>query len=131
MKHSVGMARVVMLATTAAILPLAATAADQDVTGTWTMAVETGMGSGNPKFTLEQDGEAITGTYEGLFGTEPVTGTIQGDQVTLSIEVTAQGQDMRVDYVGTVDGDHMTGKVTFGELGEGTFEGTREAPDAE
>lgn len=131
MKSAIRMLRLVSLAATAAILPLTATAADQDVTGTWTMAVETAMGSGSPTFTLEQDDEAITGTYEGLFGTEPVTGTIEGDQVTLSIEVTAQGQDMKVDYVGTVDGDHMIGKVSFGELGEGTFEGTRKAPDEE
>ena len=131
MKRAIRMLGLATLAATAAILPLTATAADQDVTGTWTMAVETAMGSGSPTFTLEQDGETITGTYEGLFGKEPVTGTVEGDRVTLSIEVTAQGQDMKVDYVGTIDGDHMTGKVTFGELGEGIFKGTRKAPDEE
>ena len=59
----------------------------------------------------------------------PVTGTIKGDEVTLSIEVTAQGQDVKVDYVATVDGDSMAGKVLFGSFGEATFEGTREPPD--
>ncbi len=33
---------------------------------------------------------------------------------------------MKVGYVGTVDGDTMKGKVVFADLGEGTFEGTRQ-----
>jgi hypothetical protein len=132
MKRSVGLIQVVILAAAAATLPLVGVAAEPpDVAGTWTMAVETAMGSGSPTFTLEQDGEAITGTYRGLFGEEPVKGRVEGDQVTLSIEVTAQGQDMTIDYVGTVDGDTMAGTVVFGDLGEGTFEGTRKRPQQE
>ncbi len=121
-----GTPRLVILAAVAAIVPLLAAGADQqDVTGTWTMTVETAMGSGSPTFTLTQEDGTVTGTYEGYFGEVPVAGTIEGDAVTLSIEVNAQGQDMKIDYVGTVDGDAMTGKVIFGDLGEGTFEGAR------
>jgi hypothetical protein len=124
------MSRLVALVAAAALLPLAASGADQqDVTGTWTMTVETEMGSGSPTFTLTQEGAAVTGTYEGYFGEAPVTGTMEGDEVTLTIEVTAQGQDVTVDYVGTVDGDTMVGKVVFGEFGEATFEGARKASD--
>lgn len=127
MKHALGMSRLAALAAAAALLPLLAVGADQpDVTGTWTMDVETAMGSGSPTFELSQDGQTITGTYEGAFGEAPVAGTIEGSEVTLTIEVTAQGQDLKVDYVGTVDGDTMTGKVVFGAFGEGTFEGTRD-----
>jgi hypothetical protein len=127
MKHTLRMSRLVILAAVAAHLPLLATAADPpDVTGTWTMTVETAMGSGTPTFTLTQEGTDVTGTYEGYFGEAPVTGTVEGDEVTLSIEVNAQGQDVKVDYIGTVDGDTISGKVIFGSYGEGTFEGTRE-----
>jgi len=129
MKHTPG-TRLVILAAAAAILPLLAAGADQqDVTGTWNMVVETPQGSGTPTFNLTQEGETITGTYEGFFGEAPVTGAIKGEEVTLSIEVTAQGQDVKVDYVATVDGDSMAGKVLFGSFGEATFEGTREPPD--
>jgi len=132
MRQALRMSILVSLAAAAALLPLQAGGVDpQDVTGTWTMNVETPQGSGSPTFTLTQEGDSITGTYEGFFGEAPVTGTIKGDEVTLSIEVTAQGQDMKVDYVGTVDGDTMAGKVLFGELGEATFEGTRKQPDQE
>jgi hypothetical protein len=129
MKHALRMSAFVALATAAALVALPAAAADQDVTGTWTMNVETPQGSGSPTFTLTQEGQDITGTYEGYFGEAPVTGTIEGDEVTLSIEVTAQGQDVKVDYIGTVDGDTMSGEVVFGEFGEATFTGTREKAD--
>jgi hypothetical protein len=132
MTHKLGTSRLVTIAAAAALVPFLAVGADQqDVTGKWTMRVETQMGSGSPTFTLTQEGETITGTYEGLFGEAPVSGTVKGDDVTLSIEVTAQGQDMKIDYVGTVEGDTMSGRVVFGEFGEGTFEGAREPPDEE
>ena len=127
MRHALRMSRLVTIAAVAALLPSLAAGADpQDVTGTWTMTVETEMGSGSPTVARTQEGETVTGTYEGFFGEVPVAGTVEGDEVTLSIEVTAQGQDMKIDYVGTVDGDTMAGKVVFGEFGEGTFEGTRD-----
>lgn len=129
MKQALRMSGLVALAAATALVALPAAAADQNVTGTWTMNVETPQGSGSPTFTLTQEGKDITGTYEGYFGEAPVTGTIEGDEVTLSIEVTAQGQDVKVDYIGTVDGDTMSGQVVFGEFGEATFTGTRGKSD--
>ena len=111
----------------AALVPFVAIAADTpDVTGTWTMTVETSVGSGNPTFTLTQKGEDITGHYKGQFGEAPVTGTIKGNQVTLTFTVSVQGQELKTDYVGAVEGDAMTGRVIFGSFGEGTFKGTRQ-----
>jgi hypothetical protein len=132
MKRTFGSWRPATLAAAALLLPLLAAGADpQDVTGTWTMRVDTGMGSGSPTFKLTQEDETVSGTYQGYFGEAPVTGRVEGDEVTLSIEVTTQGQDMKIDYVGTVDGDTMSGKVLFGRYGEGTFEGTRGRQDPE
>jgi hypothetical protein len=130
-KHAWDLSRlVIIVAAAVALLPTVAAGADPaDVTGIWTMTVETAMGSGTPTFTLTQEGGEVTGTYEGYFGEAPVTGTVEGDEVTLHLEVNAQGQDMTVDYIGTVDGDTVSGRVVFGDYGEATFEGTREPPD--
>jgi hypothetical protein len=120
---------VTLFAAAAVLVPfLAVTGDEPDVTGTWTMTVETSMGSGNPTFTLTQKGEDITGSYKGRFGEAPVTGTIKGNQVTLTFSVSAQGQEIKMDYIGTVEGDAMAGKVVFGGFGEGTFKGTRVRP---
>src|SRR4051812_13726272 len=39
-----------------------------DVSGTWTMAVETAAGSGTPTIVLKQDGETLSGHYSGQLG---------------------------------------------------------------
>ncbi len=46
----------------------------------------------------------------------------------LAFTVSADGQEMKVEYVGTVEGDVMSGKVVFHGFGEGTFKGTRARP---
>jgi len=79
-------------------------------------------GTGTPTFTLKQDGEKITGTYKGQFGEAPVNGTIKGSDVTLMIKVSPQGEEITVTYTGKLTGkDTMSGKATFGSLGEGAW----------
>ncbi len=97
-----------------------------DVTGTWIMAVETGAGSGTPTFVLVQKGEALTGNYKGQLGEAQVTGTVVGDDVLIQYTVDAQGQSLTVKYTGKVDGKTMSGKVSLGSFGEGTFKGTKQ-----
>ena len=97
-----------------------------DVTGTWLMAVETGAGSGSPTFVLVQKGDALTGSYKGQLGEAQVTGTVTGNDVVIEYKVDAQGQVLAVKYTGKVDGNSMSGKVSLGQLGEGTFKGTKQ-----
>jgi len=93
----------------------------QDVSGTWEMAVELDVGGGTPTFTFTQDGETLTGTYQGTFGEAGITGSIQGNRIEFSFEL--QGQT--VVYTGTVDGDTMQGECDYGDVGSGTWEGER------
>ncbi len=102
-----------------------AVAADANVSGTWNMNVETQAGAGAPVFTLTQKGADITGNYKGTLGEAPVTGTVKGNEVTLKYSISAQGMDLTVTYTGTVEGDTMKGKVSLGDLGEGTFTGKK------
>ena len=96
-----------------------------NVTGTWTMAVETGAGSGTPTVELQQAGEKLTGHYTGQLGEAPVTGTIKGSAVEFAFDVSVQGTALHVTYAGTADASSMKGTVKLGDLGEGTFTGTR------
>src|SRR3981189_3386779 len=97
-----------------------------DVTGTWIMAVEPGAGSGSPTFVLVQKGEALSGSYKGQLGEAQVTGTVKGDDVTIEYKVEAQGQSLAVKYSGKTDGKKMSGKVSLGQLGDGTFTGSKQ-----
>jgi hypothetical protein len=97
-----------------------------NVTGDWSVAVETSAGSGNPSFTFKQEGEKLTGTYKGQLGEGPLNGTVKGDDITFSVKVNAQGQDLTIVYTGKIENkDTMKGKVVLGELGEGTWTGKR------
>ena len=100
-------------------------AADANITGTWNMTVETPAGAGSPTFTLKQSGKDVTGNYQGALGQAPVTGTVNGNDVALKFTLNAGGSDLVVTYTGTVDGNTMKGKVSLGELGDGTFTGQK------
>jgi hypothetical protein len=106
------------------VLMMAQPAHAADVTGTWLMTVKTSAGSGSPTFTLTQKAGVITGTYKGQFGEAPVTGTIKDDEVSWQFNVEAQGVPFTITYTGKVSGKDISGKVSLGQFGEGTFTGT-------
>ena len=116
--------RKLMLASALTLASFSALAAD--VSGTWSMNIESPMGQGTRSFTLEQKGEAITGTTTGQLGDAKVTGTLKGSDLTLSYTLDAQGQQLTVTYTGKVDGNAVSGKVSYGDMGEGTFKGTKQ-----
>lgn len=94
-----------------------------DLTGKWTLSVETDMGSGNPTFELKQaaDGK-ITGKYTGQLGDSELTGLIKADD-TFHIEFEIQGN--KIEYDGKAEGDKISGKVVLGTMASGTFSGVK------
>ncbi len=109
------------------ILSIAAVAAfGADISGTWNMAVETEMGSGTPTIVLKQDGEKLSGTYNGQLGEAPLTGTVKGDTVSFWFEVSPGGDKIKVTYSGKLEGAvKMKGEIDFAGMGKGTFTGAK------
>jgi hypothetical protein len=104
-----------------------AQAATVNVTGKWLFNVETGAGSGTPTMTFTQDGEKLTGKYQGQFGEADLTGTVKGQDIAFSFNVDAQGTAVNFKYTGTIENkDAMKGKVDIVGLGEGTFTAKRQ-----
>lgn len=102
---------------------VAAAPAKVDVTGKWDFAVETGAGSGSPKFEFKQDGEKLSGSYSGQLGQATLSGTVKDNKIEFKFTIDQLGE---VNYSGEVAEDGtMKGKVKLGELGEGTFTGKR------
>jgi hypothetical protein len=119
--------RKMLLAGLATVVAAAAAyAADANVTGTWTMSVDTGRGARDSTMVLTQAGDKITGTYKGQRGEMPVTGTVKGNAVTLTYKLALQGNEMEVKYNGTVEGAAMNGTVSMGQMGEGKFTGKKQ-----
>jgi hypothetical protein len=99
-----------------------------DVTGHWVLEVMTQAGGTTmPTVTLRQDGEKLTGHYSSqTLGEAEVTGTVKGQQIEFGFNAEVQGFGLQVRYTGTVTGDTMKGKISLGELGDGTFTGKKQ-----
>src|SRR5215472_10906299 len=95
------------------------------VAGDWTLTIEGPNGTATPSASFKQDGENLTGTYKGRFGESPLKGTIKGNDIKFTTKINPQGQDLELTYTGTVDGDSMKGKASFGGMGDGEFSGKR------
>jgi hypothetical protein len=96
-----------------------------DVSGTWAVVVDAGKGSEKPTLMFKQDGEKLSGYYRGQFGGAALRGTIKGNAIDFWVSLAVDGIGARLTYSGTVDKDTMKGTATVGNLGEGTFTGTR------
>lgn len=96
-----------------------------NVTGEWAFTVNTDQGSGNPTFTFKQDGEKLTGKYNGTFGVADVTGTVKGDAIQFTFTADVQGQQAPITYQGTVEKNTMKGTLDIAGMVNGTFTGTR------
>ena len=98
-----------------------------DVTGTWAFTVESAGGTGTPAVTFKQEGEKLSGHYSSMFfGEAELTGTVKDQAIQFTVH--AQVQDMKIElkFDGTVDAKgSMMGKLSAGELGDGTFIGKR------
>jgi len=98
-----------------------------DVSGNWEFSVETAAGSGSPSFVFQQAGEKLTGTYTGLFGKAELNGTVKGDQIDFSFKFEYSGQSGVCHYSGTIESDKkMKGKLSVGDLGEGTWTASKQ-----
>jgi hypothetical protein len=96
--------------------------AKNDVTGTWIFDVQTSGGSGTPTMTFKQEGEKITGTYEGQLGKSNLTGTVKGKDIRFTFTGDVQGQSVDVVYAGTIESNTaMKGTV---DIGGGAASGT-------
>jgi hypothetical protein len=75
-----------------------------DVSGVWQLIVETNQGRANPKITLQQQGDQITGTYSShVLGEANIAGTVKGDAIEFQFESEFRGQRIRVGYKGKID----------------------------
>jgi hypothetical protein len=98
------------------------------VAGKWTMTLEMSMGTGTPTLDLKQDGEKITGTYTGRYGTFALEGKLKDRAIAFSFSMSAEGQAVEMSFAGEVaaDGQTMKGTAVLGEMGDATWTAKRD-----
>ena len=95
------------------------------VAGKWNVTLELSSITGHPVITLKQDGEKLTGTYEGRYGESALTGTVKEKEITFTVTFVAEGMQTQGVYTGKVDGDTMGGDVSYEGAGDGTWSAVR------
>jgi hypothetical protein len=102
------------------------------VAGVWKFTVELEVGTGHPTVTLKQDGEKLTGTYDGRYGAAPLEGTIKENKIQFTVSITAEGAAVTGVFSGAVEGDGenqgMRGSVEFDQAGEGSWSAVKAPP---
>jgi len=101
--------------------------AGPNVSGTWTLTVESPMGSNESTATFQQSAGALSGKIASERGETTLTGTIDNSTIAFSININMQGQALKIDYSGQVTGDAMSGTVKFGDYGEGKWSGKKKS----
>ena len=103
-----------------------ASAQTPNITGKWIFEVQTDQGGGSPTFEFKQDGEKLTGKYNGQFGSADLTGTVKGTAMVFSFKADAQGTAIDITYKGTIEKDTIKGTLDIAGLGTGTFTGKKQ-----
>jgi hypothetical protein len=93
------------------------------LTGKWAMELAMAMGQSTPALTVKQEGEKITGTYTGRYGSFPLEGTIKGRAIQFSVTINVEGMQVDMSFSGEVaaDGQTMKGEADLGQAGDGTW----------
>lgn len=110
-----------------------------NVAGKWLLTISTPRGDSTITLNIEQDGSTLTGTSlrEGQDNSSELTGTIDGNNITLNMRMGGGGSGRGGGgsgrggggsgrggrggraWEGVVDGDTMSGEMTFGGRGGG------------
>ena len=102
-----------------------ASAEPANVAGKWNISLELESITGHPVVLLKQDGEKLTGTYEGRYGQSELKGSIKEKDIEFAVTLVAEGMQTLGVFAGKVNGDTMSGNVSFEGAGDGTWSATR------
>lgn len=87
-----------------------------NVAGTWSVTARGEAGSAKQTIVLKQDGNKLTGTFQGPRQSGTIEGMIDGNKIVFHVN-----ERNALDYKGTVDGDSMKGTLSGrGKSGEWT-----------
>jgi hypothetical protein len=119
------LARALGAAIVSASLAGAVLAEPAKVEGKWNVLLQLESITGHPVLTLKQDGEKLSGTYEGRYGPSALEGEVKENRIAFVVSFSAEGTTTTGVFQGTVDGNSMGGKVEFEGAGSGTWSAVR------
>jgi imidazolonepropionase-like amidohydrolase len=107
--------------------PVAAAAAGPNITGIWTLSVNSPQGPTDVTLNVTQSGGALTGTTTSSIGSASlIAGSISGNTFRFSINLNSpQVGELSVTFSGTVQGTKMSGTADVSGIGAMEFTGSK------
>jgi hypothetical protein len=81
-----------------------------NIGGAWQLSWQGRSGSEQATIQIQQDGSALSGTFQDSRGSSQLTGSVQGNNVSFSVQVQGR-RTMTLAFTGTIDGDKMSGTL--------------------
>ena len=95
------------------------------VDGKWEIVINSPLGAQKATLDIATDGTALTGTQQAAQGSGPLeNGKVDGNNVAWSAKISSP-MPLTLDFIGTVDGDKLSGSVKAGSFGSFPFNGNR------
>jgi len=88
--------------------------------GKWAMELVTDAFTATPALEFMQQGDKLTGTYEGRYGKFPFTAVLKDKALSFSFTMSAEGTDVLMDFKGEVAADFKSIKGTAELAGMGS-----------
>lgn len=89
-----------------------------DISGTWEITYQAPEGEMALEMSIEQDGENINVTMEGMQGEEMVgEGTFKDNKAEWSVTISTPNGDFTINYTGTLEDDILSGEAEMGDYG--------------
>ena len=102
-------------------------AAQTDLSGMWTLTVQSDQGDQPLPITIVQDGESLTASGEvPELGPIEMKGTLDGSDVFFEWDLYIEGMELNIVFTGTIAEDGtISGTADFGGFGEGGWSAKR------
>ncbi len=96
------------------------------ITGKWAMTMEMEVGTATTALVFKQEGEKLTGTYTGRYGTYPLAGKIDSkNQIEFVVTISAEGTETLMSFWGELatiaTGEVLRGGANLGGMGEASW----------
>ena len=96
------------------------------VDGKWNLTMTTPRGSRDVTIDFVVAGSDLSGTWTGPQGSQEFSGgTVAGNDLDWTVKRSGAMGEMTLAFKAKVDGDKISGTVQLGQMGSGTFEGSR------
>jgi hypothetical protein len=105
---------------TQAPTPQKSPAPPSSLAGKWAMELVTDAFTATPALEFMQQGEKLTGTYEGRYGKFPFTAVLKDKALSFSFTMSAEGTDVLMAFKGEVAADFKSIKGTAELAGMGS-----------